>query len=98
MAQGACRGHPCLHLCSARKYAFADAAPPARLERDYPKLAAQVRAGTLSQPTSALKARISTINRRIVQSTSRMSRAVSPLVDCRNEFDKARDRIAELAE
>jgi hypothetical protein len=29
---------------------------------------------------------------------SRLRSAVSPLVDCRNEFDKARDRIAELAE
>ena len=80
MAQGACRGHPCLHPRGARKYAFADAAPPARLERDgVTKLAAQVRAVPAdqrrqSQPTSALKARISTINRRIVQSTSRMSR------------------------
>ena len=80
MAQGACRGHPCLHPCGARKYAFADAAPPARLERDgVTKLAAQVRAVPAdqhrhSQPTSALKARISTINRRIVQSTSRRGR------------------------
>jgi hypothetical protein len=29
---------------------------------------------------------------------SRLRSAVSPLVDCRNGFDKARDRIAELAE
>jgi Hint domain len=29
---------------------------------------------------------------------SRLRSAVSPWVDCRNEFDKARDRIAELAE
>jgi Hint domain len=29
---------------------------------------------------------------------SRLRSAVSPLVDCRNEFDKARDRITELAE
>ena len=34
-----------MHPCGARKYAFADAAPPARLERDgVTKLAAQVRA------------------------------------------------------
>jgi hypothetical protein len=29
---------------------------------------------------------------------SRLRSAVSPWVDCRNEFDKARDRIAELAD
>jgi hypothetical protein len=29
---------------------------------------------------------------------SRLRSAVSPLVDCRNEFDKARDRIEELAD
>jgi hypothetical protein len=29
---------------------------------------------------------------------SHLRSVVSPWVDCRNEFDKARDRIAELAE
>jgi Hint domain len=29
---------------------------------------------------------------------SRLRSAASPLVDCRNEFDKARDRVAELAD
>jgi hypothetical protein len=29
---------------------------------------------------------------------SRLRSAVSPWIDCRNEFDKARDRIEELAD
>jgi len=97
VAQRPCRGRPCLHPCGARKYAFADAAPPARLERDgVTKLAAQVRAVPAdqhrhSQPTSTQKATSSTI--RITSGTLMVALSEQVLPACWGHWGVSRDRL-----